>query len=83
MSRRLTTALSATVLASALAVSACGEEAATKPSPPLFPLPQTTAIRPAGARRAITWASPSPARSMRSSEGTLRSSIAQRSVARI
>ena len=33
MSRRLTTALSATVLASALVLSACGEEAATKPSP--------------------------------------------------
>ena len=32
MSRRLTTALSATVLASALVLSACGEEAATKPS---------------------------------------------------
>ena len=33
MSRRLTTALSATVLASALVLSACGEEAATTPSP--------------------------------------------------
>jgi peptidylprolyl isomerase len=33
VSRRLTTALSATVLASALVLSACGEEAATTPSP--------------------------------------------------
>jgi len=33
VSRRLTTALSATLLASALVLSACGEEAATKPSP--------------------------------------------------
>lgn len=33
MSRRLTTALSAAVLASALVLSACGEEAATTPSP--------------------------------------------------
>ena len=32
MSRRLTTALSATVLASALVLSACGEEAPTKPT---------------------------------------------------
>ena len=33
MSRRLSTALSATVLASALVLSACGEESASTPSP--------------------------------------------------
>ena len=43
--------------------------AATSPSPPLLPLPQTTATRPAGACRAITRARPSPARSIRSSDG--------------
>ena len=43
--------------------------AATSPSPPLLPLPHTTAIRPAGTCSAITRASPSPARSISSSDG--------------
>jgi hypothetical protein len=49
----------------------------------LLPLPQTIAIRPAGARCAATRARPSPARSIRSSTETLRSVIAQRSSSRI
>ncbi len=53
--------------------------AATRPSPPLLPLPQTTVIRPAGARRATTPASPSPARSISCAAGMPRSLIAQRS----
>jgi hypothetical protein len=57
--------------------------AATSPSPPLLPLPQTMAMRPAGARWAITRASPSPARSIRSSDGTRLVLIAHSSVARI
>ena len=57
--------------------------AATRPSPPLLPLPHTTAIRPPGARCATTSARPAPARSMRSSDGIPRSSIAQASTARI
>ena len=57
--------------------------AATIPSPPLLPLPQTIAIRPAGARRATTPASPSPARSISSSTATFFSLIAQRSSSRI
>ena len=57
--------------------------AATSPSPPLLPLPQTTAIRPAGTCSAITRARPSPARSISSSEGICFSSIAQASVARM
>jgi hypothetical protein len=57
--------------------------AATRPSPPLLPFPHTITTRPNGERAATTRASPSPARSMRSSEGTPRSSIAQASVARI
>ena len=57
--------------------------AATSPSPPLLPLPQTTTTRPAGAWRETASASPSPARSISSSEGTAFVSIAHSSVARI
>jgi hypothetical protein len=57
--------------------------AATSPSPPLLPLPQTTATRPVGAWRETVSASPSPARSIRSSEGIPRVSIAHASVSRI
>ena len=57
--------------------------AATSPSPPLLPLPQSTATGPSGASCSTARATPTPARSIRSSEGTLRSSIAQRSMARI
>ncbi len=57
--------------------------AATSPSPPLLPLPQTTATRPPGAWRDTASASPSPARSIRSSDGIPRVSIAHASVSRI
>jgi hypothetical protein len=57
--------------------------AATSPSPPLLPLPHTIAIGPSGAISLTSAANPAPARSIRSSEGTPRSSIAQRSMARI
>jgi hypothetical protein len=57
--------------------------AATRPSPPLLPLPQTTTILPAGACSATTRASPSPARSISSSEAIPCCSIAHASVARI
>ncbi len=57
--------------------------AATRPSPPLLPFPQTTAIGPSGMTVSARRARPAPARSMRSSDGTPRSSIAQRSTARI
>ena len=57
--------------------------AATIPSPPLLPLPQTIAIRPAGARRATTAARPSPARSISWSTAIFFSLIAQRSTSRI
>ena len=57
--------------------------AATIPSPPLLPLPQTIAIRPAGARRDTRSASPSPACSISSSEAISFSDIAQRSSSRV
>ena len=57
--------------------------AATRPSPPLLPFPHTTATVPAGARSATARATPAPARSISSSEGTPCSSIAQASIARI
>src|ERR1700686_2995684 len=57
--------------------------AATRPSPPLLPLPHTTTTEPSGATRSPARATPWPARSIRSSEGTPCSSIAQRSIARI
>ena len=50
--------------------------AATSPSPPLLPFPHTIAIRPPGAWRPTTAASPSPARSISSSDAIPRSSIA-------
>ena len=58
--------------------------AATRPSPPLLPFPITirTGPGPRGAA-AVTRANPIPACSMRSSEGTPCSSIAQESTARI
>ncbi len=61
----------------------CSRRAATRPSPPLLPLPQTIATGPVGATSHTRPARPSPARSMSCSDGTPRSSIAQRSVARI
>ena len=56
--------------------------AATYPSPPLFPLPQTTAISPSGKARATTSASPRPARSISASPG-VPAAIAAASAARI
>ncbi len=56
--------------------------AATRPSPPLFPLPQTTATAPDGERSATSAARPPPARSMRSRLGMPRSEIAHSSSAR-
>ena len=56
---------------------------ATKPSPPLLPLPQTIAIGPRGTSRSTVSARPAPARSMRSSDGVPHDSIAQASIARI
>ena len=57
--------------------------ATTSPSPPLLPLPHTTATAPSGTSRSTARATPAPARSIRSRLGTPRSSIAQRSIARI
>ena len=57
--------------------------AATSPSPPLLPLPHTTAIRPGGdAAPRSSSASPAPARSISSRPGIPRSSIAHASSAR-
>ena len=57
--------------------------ATTRPSPPLFPLPHTTRTGPRPATEAVARASPAPARSIRSSPGIPRSSIAQASAERI
>ena len=57
--------------------------AATSPSPPLLPLPQTTPALFEVATSAAASATARPAVSISSSEGTPRSLIAQRSVARI
>jgi hypothetical protein len=57
--------------------------ATTSPSPPLLPLPHTTVTGPSGAARSTARATPAPARSIRSNPATPRSSIAQRSIARI
>ena len=57
--------------------------AATNPSPPLFPLPQTTRIGPSGARSATASATARPAASINSRDGTPCSSTAHRSTARI
>ena len=57
--------------------------AATSPSPPLFPLPQTTRMGPSRATSAAISATAAPAASISSSEGIPCSSIAQRSAARI
>ena len=51
--------------------------AATSPSPPLLPLPQTTAIRPAGTRSATTRRAPRPRAPSARATGRPRSSIAQ------
>ncbi len=56
--------------------------AATSPSPPLLPLPQTTAIGPAGTSPPARSASPEPASSIRSSPGIPSCSIAHVSSAR-
>ena len=45
--------------------------AATRPSPPLLPLPHTTTTGPGGHASSTNRARPAPARSIRSSEGTL------------
>ena len=55
--------------------------AATSPSPPLLPFPQTTAARFDSAASAAAAATASPAVSIRSRDGTPRSSIAQASTA--
>ena len=58
--------------------------AATQPSPPLLPPPQTTTKRLAGRTSGATAsATARPARSIRSSEGTPSPSMAARSMARI
>ena len=57
--------------------------AATSPSPPLLPLPQTTRTGPCGESAAAARATAPPAASISSSEGTPWSSIAQRSTARM
>src|SRR5918997_3665726 len=63
--------------------SSRSSRATTRPSPPLFPFPTTTRTGPGRASAAVTRARPMPARSIRSSEGTPWSSIAQASAARI
>ena len=65
--------------------SSRSSRATTSPSPPLLPLPTTIRIGPVAdcATSAVTRARPSPARSIRSSDGTPCSSIAQASTARI
>ena len=63
--------------------SSRSRRATTRPSPPLFPFPITTRTGPGPATRATDRASPVPARSIRSSEGTPCSSIAHASTARI
>ncbi len=55
----------------------------TSPSPPLFPLPQTTRAGPGLATARAASATATPALSISSSEGTRCSSIAQASAARI
>ena len=57
--------------------------AQTSPSPPLLPLPQTTRTGPGRATVRTASATAAPALSIRSSEGTRCSSIAQASAARI
>ena len=57
--------------------------AATSPSPPLLPLPQTTRAGPPDATGAAASATAAPAVSISSSDGTRCSSIAQASAARI
>ena len=64
--------------------SSRSSRAATRPSPPLLPLPTTTRTGPGRPRpRPPRARGPAPARSIRSSEGTPCSSIAQASTARI
>src|SRR3954469_17496311 len=63
--------------------SSRSSRATTRPSPPLLPLPTTTRTGPGRARSATIRASPIPARSIRSSDGTPCSSIAHLSTARI
>ena len=53
------------------------------PSPPLFPLPQTAMTGPGGESCVSTRVTSAAARSIRSSDGTPFSSIAQASSARI
>src|ERR671914_1239450 len=63
--------------------SSRSSRATTSPSPPLLPLPTTTRTGPGRDAAAVTTARPTPARSIRSSDGTPCSSIAQASAARI
>ena len=62
--------------------SSRSSRAATNPSPPLLPLPHTTAISPVGASCWATSASPAPARSISSRPGIPSSPIAHSSSAR-
>ena len=73
----------ATASTSTTRPSSRSSRATTRPSPPLLPLPITTRTGPSPATSAVSRARPSPARSIRSSEGTPCSSIAQASTARI
>ncbi len=67
---------SATASTSTSRPSSRSRRATTRPSPPLLPLPTTTRTGPSAARAATSRVSPAPARSIRSSDGTSRSSIA-------
>src|SRR3954447_7123191 len=63
--------------------AAARRRAATNPSPPLFPFPQTILAGPAFARTRAASANAAPAASIRSREGTPCPSIAQPSAPRI